>query len=575
MGTDWVVNTIAGLAGSSGSTDGTNAAARFKSPYGIAVDGLGNLFVADTYNQIIRKVTPVGMNWVVTTIAGLALGYGSSADGTNSTARFGYPHSVSVDNSGSLFVADTENYTIRKLTPAETNWVVTTIAGLAGYDGSADGTNGMARFDGPCGIAVDGTGSLYVADNGNNMVRKVTPAGTNWVVSTLAGVPSLGNSDGTNSFARFNTPFSLAVDIAKNVYVADYGNGAVRMVTPVGTNWVVNTLATHLGIRGIAVDINSNLYLGPGLSSTIGKLAPFGSTWRLTTIAGKNGSSGYADGTNSTARFLDPRGLGVDSSGNVYVADQAANTVRKLTPLGTNWVVTTIAGHPGVRGTNDGVGTNALFFYPSGVVADAGGNLLVADQYNYTIRKITLVGTNWVVTTIAGSPGSYGGLDGTNSDARFDSPAGLALDGGGNLYVADLDGKIRKVTPVGTNWVVTTIGGSLGFGYADGINPGFSAPNGVAVDAQGNLFVADLDNNNIRQGVALPVFQPPMQSNGAFNLAWSAAPGQTFQVQFKTNLAQLDWLNLGGPVAVTNGSAAVFDSPSSDPERFYRVVLLP
>jgi sugar lactone lactonase YvrE len=267
----------------------------------------------------------------------------------------------------------------------------------------------------------------------------------------------------------------------------------------------------------------------------------------------------------------------VDSSGNVYVVDQAANTVRKLTPLGTNWVVTTIAGHPGVWGTNDGIGTNALFGYPSGVVADAGGNLYVADQYNYTIRKLTLVGTNWVVTTIAGSPGSYraGGLDGTNSAARFDSPAGLALDGGGNLYVADWGGKIRKVTPMGTNWVVTTVGGSSVVGYTDGINARFFSPNGVAVDAQGNLFVADMDNNNIRQGVALPVFHPPMQANGAFNLAWSAVPGQTFQVQFKTNLAQSDWLNLGGPVTGTNGGAAVFDSPSSDPERFYRVVLLP
>ena len=234
------------------------------------------------------------------------------------------------------------------------------------------------------------------------MVRKLTPAGTNWVVSTLAGVASYGNIDSTNSAARFNYPWSVAVDNARNVYVADKNNG-VRQVTPVGTNWVVSTIARPTGIESVAGDAHSNLFVGGQFSCVVQMLKPTGTNWLLTTIAGKLDYSGYADGTNGTARFSEPRGIGVDGSGNVYVAEISANTIRKLAPLGTNWVVTTIAGQPGVRGANDGVGTNATLNGPSGVVADANGALYVSDQWNCTIRRLTPMGTNWVVTTIAGS----------------------------------------------------------------------------------------------------------------------------------------------------------------------------
>jgi sugar lactone lactonase YvrE len=266
----------------------------------------------------------------------------------------------------------------------------------------------------------------------------------------------------------------------------------------------------------------------------------------------------------------------VDSSGNVFVADIDANTIRKLTPMGTNWVVTTIAG--GGYGSNDGTNNHAHFNGPSGVVADAVGNLYVSDQWNHTVRKITPAGTNWVVTTIAGVPGSYGTADGTNRGARFHSPGGLALDSGGNLYVADTyNYTIRKITPVGTNWIVSTIGGAASIGYTDGTNSAarFYIPNGVAVDSRGDVFVADQVNNTIRLGVSLPVFQVPTLTSGAFNLAWSAVAGQSFQVQFKTNFAQRDWINVGGPVAGTNGTAAGSDIAPPDPQRFYRVLLLP
>ena len=180
--------------------------------------------------------------YTFTTLAGNN-GYGS-ADGTNSAARFAHPEGAAVDTNGNVYVADTVNHTIREMTPVGTNWVVTTLAGLAGSPGSADGTGSAARFNNPGGVAVDSAGNLYVADAGNNTIRKVTPVGTNWVVTTLAGLAgSPGSADGTDSAAQFNQPYGVAVDSAGNVYVADTCNDTIRKVTLVGTNWVVTTLA--------------------------------------------------------------------------------------------------------------------------------------------------------------------------------------------------------------------------------------------------------------------------------------------------------------------------------------------
>jgi hypothetical protein len=186
-----VVTTLAGLAGSSGSVGGTGSAARFYYPYGAAVDSAGNVYVADTGNCTIRKVTPGGM---VVTLAGLA-GSSGSADGTGSTARFSAPYGVAVDSAGNGYVADT---LIRKVTPSG---VVTTLAGAAGGSGSANGTGSAARFNKPCAAAVDGAGNVYVADMCNDTIRKVTPGG---VVTTLAGLAgSDGSADGTGSAACF------------------------------------------------------------------------------------------------------------------------------------------------------------------------------------------------------------------------------------------------------------------------------------------------------------------------------------------------------------------------------------
>ena len=365
--------------------------------------------VASTFFDVKPFVPGEIYNW--TTIAGRA-GWWGFDDGTNQNARFAYPSGVAVDNAGNIFVADQYNYNIRKLTPVGTNWVVTTVAGLAGNSGSVDGLNQNARFGGPIGIAVDSAGNLFVADAngepGNYTIRMVTPVGSDWVVTTIAGLPyNWGAADGANSDARFSYPAGVAVDTNGNVYVGDRNNYNVRKLSLVGTNWIVST------------------------------------------IAGQAYNSGSADGTNGAAQFQGPTGIAVDRAGNLLVVDQYNSNIRQLTPDGTNWVVTTIAGLAYNSGSADGTNSDARFYYPTGVAVDANGNVYVTDMSNNTIRKLMPVGTNWVVSTIGGRAGNYGSADGTNSSAQFNGPAFVAVNGAGNLYVSDMyNNTIRQGAPI-------------------------------------------------------------------------------------------------------------------------------
>jgi uncharacterized delta-60 repeat protein len=530
VGTNWVTSTIAGLPLNPGSADGTNGDARFNNPLFLTADAAGSLYVADTGNCTIRKLTQVGTNWITSTIAGQA-GSQGNADGTNSDARFHNPSGVAVDSGGNLYVSDGVNRTIRKLTPVGTNWVTSTIAGLAGVLGSVDGTNSDARFESVGGLAVDSGGNIYVADF--LTIRKIAPVGTNWVTSTIAGLAGRwGSADGTNSDARFLFPFGVAVDRNGNAYVTDTGNFTIRKLTPVGTNWVTSTIAgvakkwgsadgTNSAARfstpeGVAVDGSGNLYLTDGGNNTIRTLTSAGTNWVSGTIAGLVGGAGSADGTNSAARFSSPTGVAVDSGGNVYVADYGNYTIRKVTP---NGVVTTLAGLAGSPGSADGPVNTARFGRPlvnadgqpidwggpAAVALDAAGNIWVSDSGNATIRQITPDG---VVSTVAGLAGSYGNVDGTGNAARFgysaqgdsQGPLGITTDGSGNVYVADAFAQtIRKVTPAG---MVTTLAGlAYNSGTVDGMGneARFSRPSGVVSDGAGNLYVADMLSNTIRR----------------------------------------------------------------------------
>jgi sugar lactone lactonase YvrE len=490
-----VVTTLAGLAGITGSADGTGISARFNGPEALAVDSSGNVYVSDSGNFTIRKITPGG---VVTTLAGTA-GSSGSVDDTGSAARFAYPLGVAVDGSGNVYVADMYNQTIRMISPAG---VVTTFAGTAGVSGSADDTGTAATFNYPSGVAVDGSGNLYVADRFNSTIRKITSAG---VVGTLAGTAgNTGSADDTGTAATFNYPSGVAVDGSGNIYVADSSNNTIRMVTPAG---VVTTPAGTAGTygsadgtggaaqfynpMGVAVDGSGNVYVGDANNNAIRQITPDAV---VTTLAGIPGGLGHADGTASAAQFLGPTSVAVDSSGNCYVADFNSNTIRKITAAG---VVTTLAGTPGVQGSADGTGAAAQFYLPQGVAVDGTGNVYVSDYGNNTIRKISPAGD---VMTLAGTAGIYGHADDTGTAASFGAPAGIAVDSSGNVYVAEWgNNAIRMITPAG---VVTTFAGQTNptGGFVDGTGTAalFSGPYGMAIDSAGNLYVADVGNNAIR-----------------------------------------------------------------------------
>jgi sugar lactone lactonase YvrE len=575
-GTNWAVKTIAGLVANPGSADGTNRAARFNFPMGLAIDSAGTLYVADTDNYTVRKMMPAGTNWVVTTIAGRAGSFGS-VDGTNGAARFGEIFGMAVDSAGTLYAPDGSNDSIRKLTATGTNWAVTTIAGLAGNPGSVDGTGNAARFNFPYGIATDSTGSVYVSDAGNGAIRKLMLVGTNWVATTVAGPGGIyGSADGTGREATFRGPSSVAIDREGSVYVADTGNHTIRKMTFAGEVTTLaglagypgsangsGTVARFGGPSGVAIDAAGNVYVAED-NSTIRKITSAG---MVTTLAGLAGNEGSVDGTGSAARFAEPQGVALDSATNIYVADTFNNTVRRVTPSGS---VTTRAGSPEFGGSADGIGSSARFNHPTGVSVDSSTNVYVADTWNHTIRKMTPAR---LVTTIAGVAGSSGSVDGIGKAARFDRPSGMAVDSAGNLYVADTyNNSIRKLTPVGTNWVVTTLGGMSGFyGTADGAGSAarFSNPNGVAVDSAGNLYVADFYFNTIRKG-----YPPPKLLNlsfvpGQFRFDLTAPPGHSVVVEASPDLAS--WLPIW-----TNTSPLNFSDPQTGvySHRFYRSVAI-
>ncbi len=489
-----ILSLFAGGLSGQGYRDGAAAEARFSYPNGLAFDAAGNLFVADSRNGVIRKITPAG---TVSTVAGTP-GISGSLDGPATAAQFSFPNDVAADPAGNIYVADNGNNTIRKIDP---KGVVTTLAGLAKQTGTTDGTGAAARFNGASAIAIDAAGNLFVADSSNHAIRKVTPAG---VVTTFAGQAGKpGGADGTGTAAQFNNPTALAIDTVGNLYVTDAANYTVRKITPKG---LVSTLAGTVGksgsadgppgkaqfnsAMGIGCDDDGNVYVADTFAHTIRKIDPKGN---VSTFAGTAGAAGSVNATGAAARFSLPQRITVDRKRNLYVTD-GNGQIRKITPSGA---VTTFAGAPAQSGTADGDARSARFSFSNGVVLDRAGNLFVADMDNSTIRKITPSG---VVTTFAGTPGKGGSADGAGPAAQFGGVATLAMDPAGNLYAAEFyNNTVRKVTPAG---VVTTFVGTAGkAGGADGKGAAaqLSGPNDIAADSHGNLYIADFYNNTVRK----------------------------------------------------------------------------
>jgi hypothetical protein len=575
---DGVVSTFAGTAGVLGHADGTGAAARFMHPRGIATDSAGNVYVTEMegLNHSIRKITPAG---VVSTFAG-ATSLSGSVDGVGAAARFNSPGGIATDSAGNVYVADTGNHTIRKITPAG---VVSTWAGAAGNVGNADGVGAVASFSFPGGITTDSAGNVHVADFGNRSIRKITPAGlvstfagkdevgnaasfsypsgittdsmgnmyvvdsgykedyrisnVNFtirkitpagVVSTLAGAAGVyGTADGVGAAARFDRPKGIATDSAGNVYVTDSGNQTIRKITPAG---VVSTPVGATSVSGsadgagaqarfafpgaIATDSAGNVYVADTNNNTIRKITPAGV---VSTLAGAVGVEGYTDGNGAAARFARPTGIATDSAGNVYVADYGNYTIRKITPAG---VVSTLAGGVGVYGSADGTGAGARFSN-HGIATDSAGNVYVVDSGNATIRKITPAG---VVSTLAGAAGVSGSADGTGAAARFSHPSQIATDSAGNVLVRD-EFALRKITPAG---VVSTLDLTVGVsGSTDGLGAAARKlyPSGIAIDSADNVYVADSLNHTISKITPAGVISTVVGVAGRQGFVPGALPG--------------------------------------------------
>ena len=583
------VRTLVGMPRYGGSQDGVRAKGGLAVPYDLALDAAGTMYVTEVGWDRVKKVTPDG---IVSVLAGSGAYPGGSTNGQGTAAQFNDPHGIAVAADGTIYVADSGNHTIRKITPGG---LVSTLAGLAGSPSMLDGTGSAARFRAPEDIAIAANGDLYVSDSGNYRIRKVTPAG---VVTTVAGSSSSGLIDATGTAARFITPRGLAFDANGVLWIAD--NSYIRKMTPAGavttvagsavsiapsqitvmsggdlyfTDLVDHTVrrmtqagavtlmygkpapaghvdATGTSARfqlseaGAAMGPDGNLYVGDGptirkitpagvvttfagstYGSNDGTLAtakfwapiaaltfdPSGVLWvadsgnrtirrigtdgQVTTYAGLTGASGTTDGVGSAARFDNPRGIAVDALGNLYVSEYVKHTIRKIAPGG---VVTTFAGTAGSSGMVDATGTAARFYQPGNLTIDPSGNLYVADQANYRIRRITPGG---VVTTFAG--GATGSAwDGTGTAARFGFPYGLTFTSDGNLWVMD-SSAVRRITPARE---VTTVAGRRGDSYDNGLGSTdgtgsvarFYSPTAIAAGSDGTLYIADNSNNCIR-----------------------------------------------------------------------------
>ncbi len=332
-GSTATVTTFAGN-GSAGYLDGSGTGAQFNNPQGVSVDSKGNVYVSDTYNNIIRAISPAG---VVSTVAGIpTLGY---LDGPAASAQFYAPGGSAFDSQGNLYVADYGNNMIRKITPAG---VVSTYAGngTAGYrNGAATAasltgkTDTLAYFNNPAAVAVDAAGNVYVADRGNNVIRKILTTGR---VITIAGTRTAGYVDATDELASFSSPSGIAVDASGNVYVADEGNSAIRKINP---SDVVTTIAGGLTQPGLlnlpaalTIDKSGNLYI----VDEGGRVFEYTTSNVLYNLAGTLNKSGLVNGAGTAALFSNPQGIAIDANGNLYVADQYNNCIRKITITVTN-----------------------------------------------------------------------------------------------------------------------------------------------------------------------------------------------------------------------------------------------
>ncbi len=520
---------------------------------GIAVDSTGTIYISDTANNRVRKITVDGH---ISTVAGDGNGTNSGDGGPATAAGLASPTGIALDSTGQLYIATSS--TIRKVS---TSGVVTTIAGngLPGFSGD-EGPALNAQLSSPSGVAFDAFGNLYIADSDNNRIRMVTPAGT---ITTVAGNGNQGyaGDGGTASLAELSSPTGLAVDTQGDLIIADDLNNCVRKRSTQGVISTVagdgsdsfttdGVLATATGIQGplaVAVDANGNLYVADSGNRRIREVSGSG---LISTVAGNGVYSYSTDGVPATSVFLgNPEGVTVDTQGNVYIADSENNRVRMVSAFGT---ITTYAGDGSVGNSGDGgLATLAQLWSPNDVLMGTNGNLYIAVGLYGVVRMVSSSGT---ITTVAGNTGFFDIQDGGSPTATgLSFPDGLAQDIYGNLYIADPGD--QRVLQLSTTGLLVTVAGNGLAGYAGdgelGVAALFHDPSGVAVDRYGNIFIADTDNSCIRE----------VNSAGTFTFA-----GRCTQPGYAGDGGPASLAKLNSPYAVavdSSGDVWIADSANS------------
>jgi len=532
-----VITTVAGDGNFGYNGDGMPAASAWlNGPNGLTVDSAGNIFIADTGNGRIRKVA----GGSIATVAGNG-SFGYNGDNIAATsAELTSPSGVAVDSAGTLYIADLGNHRVRKVSAG----IITTVAGTgtSGYNG--DNIPAVsAELDAPWGVALDASGNLYIADTDNNRIRKVA-GGLITTVAGDAGFAYAGDNVAATSTSLY-APFGVALDASGNLYIADTVNYRLRKVsggtittlagggTPVGQNGPAINAQLESPL-GIAVDPSGNLYIADTVASRV-----FEVSGGVIGVAAGNGINGFGgDGGPPTSAYLaSPMGVAVSSAGQLYIADFVNECVREV----SGGVIATVAGNGTIQDSGDnGSAVNAGLGGPVGGAVDSSGNLYIVDNSASTIREVS----NGIITTVAGNgTRGYGGDGGPATHAELYTPWGVAVDSSGNIYIADTyNDRIRKVS----NGVIATVAGAGVEGYNGDGGPATSAllsqPAGVAVDPSGNLYIADSGNGRVRK-----------VSGGV--IATIAGPG-TNQCSGPTSVAPSGIaLDLQGDVYVSDGNS--------------------
>jgi trimeric autotransporter adhesin len=498
-----------GIAGFSGE-GGPARSASLRYPSDAVMDKAGNLYIYDSENVRIRRVTPDG---VISTYAGTGVRGYAGDGGPAIQARIELDGKMAVDATGNLYFTDGVDFVVRRITPDGT---IATYAGN-GQPATApnNGNNGPATKASLGlvlgGLTIDTAGNLYVAEDFTNQIRKIEPDGT---IVAFAGSGTLGFMDGPATSAQFDTPYGLTVDASGNVFVADVNNGVVRKISQAGiVSTVAGTpvfsfsgdggpalLATFRFPEGVTIGGDGNLYIEDTGNFRIRAVAADGT---IRSVAGNGQFESTPDGTPAASSSLvGPNFLSFDPSGRLLIADSGDYTVRRINSDGT---IQTIAG-TGIEGAGDGYvltygepANQTLIGTARQAVADAQGNIYVSDDYVSAVYKITPDG---ILNIFAGQVGVYqfGGDNIPATSSSFAEPEGLALDSSGNLYISDPgDNRIRKVA---TNGIITTFAGTGTAGFSGDGGPANQAtlnvPQGIAFDSKGNLIIADGGNNRLR-----------------------------------------------------------------------------